>query len=243
MNKLKIIIVDDEELGRKNLENLLSIYCSEVEILGKASNSSKAKELIKKLEPDAVFLDIQMPGENGFEFLQSYSERGFYVIFVTASDKFGIQAIKAGAVDYLLKPICTTELKDAVNKVLELKKEKNIVKNKSKKISFSIAEGLQVLDENQIIRIQADINYSTLFLYDKRKIITSKNIGEFEKMLSDTFFIRIHKSHIINLNFVKECSRNDNRFICLTNDEKVEISRRKKSEFNKKLKALTSNKK
>ena len=73
MNKLKIIIVDDEELGRKNLENLLSIYCSEVEILGKASNSSKAKELIKKLEPDAVFLDIQMPGENGFEFLQSYS--------------------------------------------------------------------------------------------------------------------------------------------------------------------------
>lgn len=236
MEKLRAILVDDEEPGRKNLTILLNSYCPEVELMGAASSAFEAKEMINCFNPDLVFLDINMPLLNGFEFLEMFDRRDFFVIFVTAHDEFGIQAVKANAVDYLLKPISIRELKLAVQKVIRLKEEtlapgpkKTVVT--AGKLAVSHLNGFEIVELDEIIRLEADNNYTTIFTVNQGKIVVSKTIKDFEDNLDSNNFFRIHKTNIINLKHLRKYSKKDGGLVFMSDGAELSISKRRHSLF------------
>lgn len=261
---LKAIIVDDEQWGRENLANLISQYCPNILVIGKAKSAAEARELIPKLHPDLVFLDIQMPNETGFDLLDSLNEKNFAIIFVTAHNQFAINAIKASAIDYLLKPISIRELKDAAQKANILLTERlqnqailsnykeslqNLISNirnpqeEPQKISLQIGNDLKIIEVKDLIYLEADDNYTKLFIQEDF-IIVSKTLKYFESLLDKSIFFRIHKSYLINVNYVVEIIKdNNNHYVALKNGTKVLIARRRLKDFKGKIKDLLNNKK
>ncbi len=257
--KLQVIIVDDELPGRKNLKKLFEEYCSEeIDVVALASSADEAKRKIEDKKPDVVFLDIEMPYANGFQLLESIPQREFLVVFVTAYDNYGIEAIKASAVDYILKPVDIQDLRNAVQKLQEvhtLKKTNSILQknysfslehllktiHKKKyptKITLPHLQGYTIIDTNTILRLEGDANYTTMYLSDEKPFIVSKSLGEFEEILDTNVFMRIHKTHIINLLHVKKYFSNDGGIICMADGAKIPVSRRQHSNFFKKLKVF-----
>jgi len=241
---MKVVLIDDEMEARLNLTNLLNEYCEEVKIIGEAESVKSGFRLLKDVSPDLVFLDVQMGDGTGFELLDFFPTKNFHIVFVTAFDNFAIRAFKYNAIDYLLKPIDPRELVIAVEKIVKTKNDthtqrqfdnlSNTVKTNSfQTLTVSTQEGLYYLNVNEIIRIEASKNYSTFFLENGKKIMVSKSIGEFEKLLSDELFFRSHQSHIIQLTYVHQLSREDGGQLVMNDGQIVPISRRKKEEFQK----------
>ncbi len=241
---IKAIIIDDEKTSRETLKGLLKRYCDNVEITAEADGYLSGVETIKTHKPDVIFLDIQMPDGSGFKLLDEIGEISFEVIFSTAYDQFAIKAIKYSALDYLLKPINPEDLIISIEKLeqrmLRGKDDTSIkflldkIKNpdtKIKKIVLSTIEGIHVVDINNIIRCESDDYYTKFFLKNGRMIMVSKTLKENEELLSEHNFIRPHKSHLINLKYVKSFLRPDGGCILMTDGSNVPVSRRKREEI------------
>ncbi|MHB8581313.1 MAG: LytR/AlgR family response regulator transcription factor [Ignavibacteriaceae bacterium] len=241
IDKLTAIIVDDELHGRENLKKIIETYCHEIEILGSADSVVNAKELVRVFNPEVVFLDINMPVLDGFDFLEDFNERNFMVVFVSAHEEFGINAIKVGAADFLLKPINIKELKQTVKRLLCLQNNKNIKENivlDRNKLVLPASHGFNVLIIDDIIRLEADGCYTKVFTKDGKNTIVSRTLKDFEDTMPKEYFFRIHKSHLINLKYVKEYSNFNGSFAIMTDGSKIEISRRNAPDFILKIKTV-----
>jgi two-component system LytT family response regulator len=237
------IIVDDEAPSRSVLKKLLLKFCPSVEITGEADNAKEAYGLICKLKPDVVFLDLQMPGGNGFSLLKKFKEIDFEVIFVTSYDKYAIEAIKLSALHYLLKPIEVEDLKEAVNRLEKKMYAKeineqtiaNAVRNSEeieKKLTVHIQDYVVFLSLNDITHLEASVNYTFIYMKDGAKYTSSTNIGEYEKILNGHLqFYRISKSCIVNVNSIKEYTKGEVCLLNLENSHSYEVSRRRKQEL------------
>ncbi len=214
---IRAIIIDDEKKARKNLFNLLQEYCTNVEVVSDASNITDGVKAIKALHPDLLFLDVKMHKETGFDLLDKFPEINFEIIFVTAHDKYAIKAFKFCALDYIMKPINIEELQEAVNKVksqsdgkyskLNYQVLKDNLSQKGigkKKIAIPTSEGVFFVPINEILRCEADGSYCHVFLTNGKSITVSKILKEFDELLSEYNFLRIHQSHLVNLEYVKK---------------------------------------
>ncbi|TSA26701.1 MAG: DNA-binding response regulator [Ignavibacteriales bacterium] len=239
-NKLTAIIVDDELHGRENLKKIIENYCHEIEILGCADSVVSAKELVSIHKPDVVFLDINMPVLDGFDFLDEYDELNFMVVFVSAHEEFGINAVKAGATDYLLKPVNIKELKQTVKKLLLIKnkKIKAEIVHETDKLVLPASHGFNVLEIDDIIRLEAEGCYTKVIFKNGKNTIISRTLKDFEETVPKEKFFRIHKSHLINLKYIKDYSNISGNFVTMTDGSRIEISRRKAPEFIQKIKAV-----
>lgn len=257
---LRSLIIDDEEYSRKSLYFLLQENCPEVSIEGIASSVEEARNILKEKKIDLVFLDIAMPKENGFELLPTLDKFGILVIFVTAFDQYALKALKASAVDYLLKPIDINELKTAVNKTLNIKSRLDPIplsnkatietlnaninhKQKIEKITLPHSNGYHIINTSNIIFIEADSNYSVFHLKDAGNLIISKPLKEFEDILEASGFSRIHKSAIINLQYVNSYSNKNGFEVILDNKAILPVSRRRSAEFQEKVREYFKGKK
>lgn len=249
---VKALLVDDERNNLENLKFLLEHDCTGIAVAGMAENGHKAREWLQHNKADVVFLDISMPGETGFEMLEKIPEQNFRVVFVTAHNEFALQAIKASAVDYLLKPVNITELQRTVGKLTEghnnqqfLQQNKmlidNLVKNFNPgqtpvKIALPQLGGIIFLDVNEIISLQADSNYTIIHKQDMQKSVVTKTLKDFEDILDENQFVRIHKSHIVHLKYIKEYSTADGGIVKMTDGNVWSISRRQLDLFLQKMK-------
>jgi two-component system LytT family response regulator len=244
--KLKSIVVDDEYNARNNLKMILEDFCPEVEVVGIAESTDKARSLIKQLSPDLVFLDIKMPKEDGFAFLESMPDRNFSVVFTTAHSEFALKAFKANALDYIEKPINIEDLKNAVNKVMLYhvgklnidndlpaagKEEKNTQISKDR-ISLATRDGFTMVKNEEIIHLEASDNYTMIYMTDNRRFLSCKNIKVYEESLNKEVFFRVHKSHIINIaHHLKGFTRNEGNIALLSNNKQIPVARRKLQDF------------
>jgi two-component system LytT family response regulator len=237
---IKAIIIDDEKQSRNALMGLIDRYCPEVFVIAQAEGCKDGIEKVKMLNPDIVFLDIQMPDGSGFNFLEAFEEFNFEVIFATAHDQYAIKAIKYSALDYLLKPINPDDLKGAIQRYIEKKDKGQITNNikvllnnikpgnETKKIILSTSEGIHVLATDEIIRCESDDYYTKFFLTDGKTILISKTLKQNEAMLSDFDFIRPHKSHLVNIKYIKSYLKVDGGYILMKDGCKIPVSRRKR---------------
>jgi two-component system, LytTR family, response regulator len=244
--KIKSIIVDDEKNGRENLAGLLRTFCPEVQLAGEADSVQSAIELIGSLKPGLVFLDIEMPVVNGFALLEHFKEYPFEVIFVTAYDSYAIKAIRFSAADYILKPINTDDLKHAVETVFERIRRKqenerlkqlyhNIRQPKDARIGLSTGESIEFAEVNHIIRCQGEGNYTHIYFENRKPLLVSKSLVEFEELLEEHSFVRTHKAHLVNLKKVSAYLKSEGGMIRMTNGDLVPVSRRRKELIMQKL--------
>ncbi|QLG44383.1 LytR/AlgR family response regulator transcription factor [Costertonia aggregata] len=239
---IKAILIDDEAKARQGLRLVLEKYCPAVAILALCESPEIGLEKIKTLKPDLVFLDVQMPKMSGFDVLERIPEINFEVIFVTAYDRYAIKAIKFSALDYLLKPIDVDELVAAVNKISLKQQDKshqykslfNNVKSDSEKLKrLAIPSDNEIIMQPiaDIIYCEADSSYTTLFLTNKKKITVSKTLKEFENILPETDFCRIHHSTLVNMAHVVKYIKGEGGYVIISNDGHLNVSRRKKEHF------------
>jgi len=238
------VLIDDDSKNLKILRSMLTSFCPNVRILGEATNAQSGIELINAVHPELVFLDIEMPYGNGFELLDKLMPVNFEIIFITAFDEYSLRAFRYSAIDYLLKPVDIDDLKAAINKAAEKQHLKNssiqlsnllsnLTQDKSQhmKVAITTNEGLTFVKLGDIIRFQANKNYTTLFLVNDNRIIGCKNIKEYEDLLPDDIFFRIHHSHIINLNFVKYYSKGRGGNVIMEDGTSIEVAVRRKEHF------------
>jgi two-component system LytT family response regulator len=242
MTSIRSILIDDEPRGLTSLQKLLELNCPDVRVLQCCSNAEQAKKAIVDLHPDLVFLDIAMPGKNGFELLQELPAIDFEIIFVTAHDTFTSQALHLSAVDYLLKPVDDDLLVDAVKRAarkIEDKSGEQQIKTflhnmhhrgttQKMKLCIPSLKGFQVVDIQDIIYCEASSNYSNFHFTNRNLICASKPIHEYESLLEDVGFVRIHKSFVVNLDHIREYLRGEGGSVILSGGQEVEVSRRKK---------------
>ena len=248
---MKAIIIDDEVRGCNTLQKMLQHVAPGIQISGMAHNGTDGLALIASAQPDLVFLDIEMPDMTGFDVLQRTGPINFEVIFTTAYNEFALKAFRFAAVDYLLKPIDIDELQQAVEKCKKTtasvtEKSKPQIENllqqirniDSRKLALPSAEGMLFVDVNDILYLQSSSNYTTFFTATKGKILVSKSMGDFEEMLIANNFFRIHNSSLINLSKIEKFIKGDGGTVIMSNKMELEVSRRKKDEFIKKLENL-----
>ncbi|GAA3648891.1 LytR/AlgR family response regulator transcription factor [Flavivirga jejuensis] len=247
---IKSIIIDDEVHNLENLKGLLKRNCPNVEVVAMEFSAEEGIEAIRKLQPDLVFLDIEMPAKNGFDMLESMGDVNFEVIFVTAYNQYILQAIKSCALDYLMKPVAIQELKDAVSRVAQVvsdKKENQKLKvlvenlrdiNQPKKIALPTAEELYFVSIDDIIRCKGENNYTMFYLANGDSILVSRTLKEWDDMLSSYQFIRTHQSHLINSIHVKSFVKKDGGYILMKDGSMVSVSKHKKEQTLSKLASL-----
>lgn len=236
---IKAIIIDDEINGRENLRGALTKFCSEIEVLGEAASAISGIEAIQNQQPDLVFLDIEMPGGNGFKVLEFFDQPAFGVIFVTAYNQYAIQAIRFSAIDYILKPINIVELKNAVDRFKHRKKEQSdmlmqqfkqnsSVEPMAQKIALPTADKIEFREVQSILRCEGEANYTCFYFTDESKLLISKTLIDFEEILENYGFIRTHKTHLVNLMHVVAFNKSDGCSLTLTNGTSIPVSRRRK---------------
>lgn len=251
MNPIHCIIVDDELNSRETLRSLVRLCAPDIIIHGEAASVREARKLIEEFEPEIIFLDIQMPGENGFDLLKSYPQPAFKVIFTTAFQHFAAKAFRYSALDYLLKPIDPDELKQAVEKYKANRHptEKNQVDllqdnweklkqlepgqgprkpDKDMKLALAMRDGIYFVLLKDIIWCEGLGAYTKFHLHNQHPVIISKVLKEFEEILEEFFFFRVHKSSLVNLEYVKKYTRGEGGQIWLTDGTEIEVSRRRK---------------
>ncbi|MCB9360691.1 MAG: response regulator transcription factor [Flavobacteriales bacterium] len=240
---INAVIIDDEEKGRKLLEILVSNYCSGVNIVGKANSVATGIPLIEETNPDLVFLDVEMTGGNGFDLLEKMAPINFSVIFTTAYDQYAIKAFKYSALDYLLKPIDEEELMAAVKKVKpndgenHNKKINHLLEHFQKpksinnRLALSTLNGLEFVEIDKIIRCEADSKYTFVYIKDGKRLHITKNLKEFEDMLTEHNFFRIHHSHLVNLSYVTKYHKGRGGYVELEDGTSIGVSQRKKEDF------------
>lgn len=255
---IRALIIDDEELARENLDMLLDSFCPKVEVVAKGGSKEEAKELIEKHQPDVIFLDICMPsGTEGLSLLDEIKQRDFLVVFVTAFKEYAIKAFNANAVHYLLKPIDVEELIDAVEKIQErleivsISSENRESYNESidevsqairtgvqHKITIAHSKGIKIINQEDIVFVQADSNCSILHFKDGTKYTDTRTLKTYEDVLSDDLFYRVHKSYITNVNCIKEVISADGGYVLLENGKEIPISRRRLQAFKALIKSI-----
>ncbi len=252
---LKALLVDDEVNNLESLAFLLENDCKGIKVEGKVTNASQARDWLSGNTADVVFLDINMPGENGFQFLKSLSIQNFKIVFVTAYNEYAIQAIKANALDYIVKPVNIDELQSAVEKIKlsfsnpEAEEQtKQLLKHllqtvnitiSPKKIALPQLGGISFIEVDNIVSLQADSNYTIIHMNTMQKMVISKTLKDFEELLDRTEFVRIHKSYIVNLRYIKEYSTTDGGMVKMTDGNQWSISRRQLDTFLEKMKTAS----
>lgn len=243
------LIIDDEKSGRENLAGLIGQYCPQLKVVAEAANVAEAIRKIDEFKPRLIFLDIEMPGGNGFKLLEHFKTFPFEVIFVTAYDNFAIKAIRFSASDYILKPINLNELIAAVEKACEHiagqtenERIKQLYRNTqhpaNARIGLPQADRIDFVEVKTIIRCQGESNYTHLYFTAKKPLLVAKSLVEFEELLADHDFIRVHKSHLVNLHHVSSLSKADGGTLILSNGDSVLISRRRKDFVTERLKNI-----
>ena len=236
--KLNTILVDDEKNSREILQNYLVKYCPNINVVGQAENINEALELTKKNKLDIVFLDVEMPYGNAFDFIEQLTNPEFEIVFVTAYDHYAIDALNSHAAYYLTKPISIDNLIKAVSFVTEIKEKESLLQNqvlvpKTKfiegKISIPTQNGFEVLDMQSILYAKADDNYTQLFLQNNTKKLVSKTLKYFEDALANNGFVRIHKSYLVNINCISKYNKGKGGTITLNNGKELSVSASKKS--------------
>jgi two-component system LytT family response regulator len=252
MKNYRAIIIDDEKNVREALGIMLRDHCPEIKLCGSAASAVEGRQLLDEEVVDFIFLDISMPKEDGFAFLKSIPKENYGIIFVTAYEEYALRALKASAIDYLLKPVNPIELREAVTKAIQfhelrkVKAEARSIYHESlenlhdqvhsgahaiTKITISEQFGFRMVNVSNLMYLEADSNYTILHLSGLDKIVATRSLGEFEKILDSPEFFRIHKSTIINMNYLKGYSSYEGNFAELTDGTMLNISRRKLNEF------------
>ena len=247
---LTAIIIDDESSSRSALRQKLKNHCTDVTVIAECENGEDAIKSIEEKNPDIIFLDVEMPRMNGFTMLQQLRNRHFELIFVTAYDHYAIKAIKFSALDYLVKPVEINDLKAAVEKAV--KKSLSAVagnqvtgndrielllqnlmneKKEHQRIAIPSMEGLQFINIDDIIYLEAQNNYTVFYLKEGYKVTVSKTLKDFEELLPASIFLRIHHAYLINKNQVLKYIKGEGGQVLMKNNITLDISRRKKEEF------------
>ncbi len=230
---LTCYILDDEQNAVDGLKAMLQKkFTDQIKVCGSHIKASVAIEEIETLKPDILFIDVEMPEMNGLELLKHFPERNFEVIFTTAHEKYALPALKAAATDYLVKPLSPQDVFEALQKCkVRRKNTSGIAGLTSPKITLASSNEILLVNISDIIRVEANNNYSHFHFTNRSKLIVSKTLKEFDEQLTPHNFFRVHQSHLVNLNFVEAYQNNNGDYALLKNGHKVEISRRKKSEF------------
>lgn len=240
---IKAIIIDDEQHCIDRIEGLLKPYTDTITIVGTYLTAETGVQGICILDPDVVFLDVQIHEQTGFDVLKAVHQPTFEVIFTTAFEMYAVQAFKFSAVDYLLKPIDVEDFNFAIDKLnqkIEAKdfsKKVNVLLNNiskndvQKKITIPTSDGLEFLEIENIIRCEADINYTIIYTMDGRKIVVSKTLKSFEALLVNCHFFRVHNSHLINLNHLVKYTKGKGGYVTLSDHSTIEVSIRRKDAF------------
>ena len=240
LNNIKTVIVDDEKHCLETLSWQLQRYCPQVELIAACDAAQDAIETIRKQPVDLVFLDIEMPHMNGFEMLEALQPIQFEIIFTTAYDMFAVKAFKFSAVDYLLKPIDKDELVQSLQKYqtrgAQLRPEQlNILfqslyqkSGSIQRVALPTMEGLEFIEADDIIHCQSESNYTHIYLTNGSKLLISKTLKETEELMKDFNFLRVHHSHLINLNHVQKYVKGDGGYVIMSNDDAVNVSRSRK---------------
>ncbi len=243
---VQCLIIDDEKNARENLLNLVGKYCPELQVVGSAISGMDGIHQVKEMKPDAIFLDVHMSDIDGFTLLSRLEEPKPMVVFVTAYEKYALKAIKASAIDYILKPVSIRELQNAAQKLEQLYKLKNenpgfekgyndalklMIQTSHEEAPQRIAipdhAGYRFENMTDIVRLESDSNYTTIFLRNGDKVLVSKPMKHFEDFLDEKLFVRIHNSHIINMLFLKGYLRDDGGVAELFDGSKLQIAKRR----------------
>ncbi|MEM7038690.1 MAG: LytTR family DNA-binding domain-containing protein [Bacteroidota bacterium] len=238
---IRTVIIDDEPDAVAALKTMLEDFCEGVEIIGTAHNALEGIGVINRTQPDLVFLDIEMPHGNGFELLKNISERTFQVVFVTAFQQYAIKAIKASAVDYLLKPVDLDELEAALDRIRERlagaqappmsELLHNLSTTNPTRLTLPTSDGFRYVNIEDIIRMEAQGSYSYIVLEDGEHILVSKNLKAYEQLVEGQRFFRVHHSHLVNLDHVQQFVRADGGYLVMRDGARVNISRAKKDQI------------
>ncbi len=245
----KVLIIDDENRTRELIARMIDSFGFDIQTIPEGENVQSGIAAIEKHDPDIVFLDIQMPDGTGFDVIRSIEEKNFEVIFITAHEEFAIKAIKFSALDYLLKPVDTSELKAAIEKALatlEDRKEhsqfdalqKNIQPNEKRRLVLKTQESVHVVELDQIIRCEADRNYTSFFLLENKKILVSKTLKEYETLLAGHNFLRVQQSHLVNIDYVDRYDKKNGGAVVMKDGSEVPLSPAKRDIFFKRLENL-----
>lgn len=245
---IRTILVDDEPDSIRVLRRMLELYCADVSIIGEAVGVGSAQQLIRTANPDLVFLDIEMIQGNAFDLLNRLQPFSFQVIFVTAFDNYAVRAFKYSAVDYLLKPVDVEDLRNAVRKVVSRSREKTdmlqirtLLENvgnfhlPQQKMAVPTVNGLDFIVIGSIIRFEAQGNYTTIHLDCGQCILATKNIKEYEDVLPESLFYRVHHSHIINLQKIDKYQKGRGGYIIMIDGSEIEVASRRREDFLRRL--------
>lgn len=248
---IKTIVIDDEVKARETILNMLSAYCPEIEVIATAGSVKEGVEVLHKTNPDLLLLDIKMADGTGFDLLQKLDKVDFCLVFITAFEEFAIKAIKFSAIDYILKPLDPDELVDAVKKASSFIRKENMalrldalyenldmINTGQKKIVLKTTDSVHIVKLNEIIRCESEKNYTHFFTVDNEKITVAKTLKEFNELLADFNFFRVHQSHLINLDHVKRFEKQNGGSLIMDDDSEVPVSFRKKDELMKIFKSL-----
>lgn len=241
---LNTVIVDDEPKNLRILKKLLQDYCPKIKVCGEATDVKMAYNVIKELKPSLVLLDIEMPYGNAFDLLDSLRPIDFEIIFITAFDNYSLKAFKYSAIDYLLKPVDITELQDATDKAIQKISNNNIneqvelllnnfknPQNNLQKIAIPTLDGFVFIHVDEIIRCEANGAYTFIYVANSEKIIASKGIKEYEEILPQAVFCRIHNSHLVNLNRIKKYNKGRGGTVIMEDGATLEVASRRRDEF------------
>lgn len=244
---LKAVVVEDEISSRETLINYLNDYCADVKVMGEAANIQEGKKAIEQHQPDIVFLDVEMPFGNGFDLLESLEEIHFETIFVTAFSHYAIQAIQHSASNYILKPIDIDELVAAVEKVKKqgsstLNTTNILLENlknshrQATKIVLPVLEGLEIIKAEDIVHCEAQDNFTKFFMQDGKTMLICRTLKHYQQSLEPLGFLRVHKSHVINIEHIKKYAKGKGGFVVMSNGAELPVSPNKKNDL---LKLLT----
>jgi two-component system, LytTR family, response regulator len=242
---INTIIIDDEAKSRQIIREFLVKYCHDIHVTHEAASGEEAYELIISAKPDLVFLDIEMPYENGLDFLKRFDRIFFEIIFITAYQEYAIQAIRACALDYLLKPLSIAELKEATTKAaariagkqsekqyeLLLQNIRSGSQTEHHKLAIPTHDGLEFIDQKDIISLEADGSYTNIKLSGGKRSLSTRSLKEYEDILPASTFLRVHHSHMINLAHIKQYHKGEGGYVVMSDSSTVDISKRKKKEF------------
>ena len=237
---IKAIIIDDEPDCVKLLALQLKMYCPQVQVVAECSDSEEGLLQIKTLQPDIVFLDIEMPVMNGFQLLEAIGEIHFHIVFVTAYDKFAVKAFRFSALDYLLKPIDAKDLVSAIERATHKqapeKQQLNLLKQQLQsgdkyfpdKIALPFQNGVTFVELNAIIYCEADNNYTKFHLNNNQQYMVSKTLGDIQEILEERNFLRVHRQYLINLNHIKKYVRGEGNYLVMSNNTNIPVARNQK---------------
>jgi two-component system LytT family response regulator len=242
---IKAVIVDDELHCIDRLKNLLTGYFEgEILVISTYTSIEEAYVGLQAIQPDLVFLDIQIHDQTGFDLLGKLQEIKFDVVFTTAYEQYAIKAFKFSASDYLLKPIDVDDLKETIKRINKRRHQGSIdhnldllienvknLKNQNRKIAVPTINGLVFLNIQDILHCKSDVNYTTIFMKDSTSLMVAKTLKEFEGLLSNHDFFRVHNSHLINLNYIKSYNKGKGGFLTLEDNSEIEVSSRRKEGF------------